>query len=149
MGWCPFNPTNNWVGLGSIRVGGFGWANRFWLILPPLIIWCIWRSIYIFLFYTLYICICWILFYRCLNSLLVSLINKLDFQHWVELCTYKYKFRYFYVGLDIFIPTDINNVELNWKIALASIIITLEVILYYYYFVDNFDSYKWKGEFKF
>ena len=26
---CPFYPTNNWVGLGSIRVGGFGWTNRF------------------------------------------------------------------------------------------------------------------------
>ena len=36
MGWCPFNPINNWVDLGLIRVNGFRRANRFEHILPPL-----------------------------------------------------------------------------------------------------------------
>ena len=35
MGWCPFNPINNWIDLGLIRVGGFERTNGFELPLPP------------------------------------------------------------------------------------------------------------------
>ena len=47
MDWCPFYPTNNWVGLGSIIVGRFGWANEFGLTLSLLI----YIYIYMFLFF--------------------------------------------------------------------------------------------------